>query len=164
MDTKFVIKTFFALLLFAAIFLAGFYVSAANQFIKAVGNPRIESETEARYRFMESNMPLPENATRIYYASRGFVDAEHYAAFSLSSTKECEEFIEEKLDVKLEDFKEISELPDDFVEYGPSTWEREYRDPVWDLKKADKYLLCTNGYLRAILYAPEKHRFYFRLR
>jgi len=165
MNTKLIGKWVGLLLLSVFFFCAGLFASAINQFGKSLHTPCIESETKARDSIHRvSNFELPDNATHLYYGRWGFVDALHYAAFSLSNAEACETFIKEQLDVKPEDFKEISELPDDFIEYGPDTWEQKYRDPAWDLKETDKYLLCTNGYVRAILYAPEKNRFYFRLR
>lgn len=161
MNTKLVAKWMGLVLLLTISFCAGYYISAVNLFWKSVNLPQIESETKARNCIHSKfNLELPDNATHLYYAGRGFVDPDYYAAFSLSSAEACETFIKKQLDVKLEDFKEITELPEDFLEHDPGTWEKEYQDPAWDLTKAGKYLLCERSYYRSLIYAPEKNRFY----
>ena len=82
-----------------------------------------------------------------------------YSEFSLPNPEECEQFIIKKLGLKFEDFEKISELPEFFTEFGPNTWPPEYYDPLWDLSKTDKSLLCTTD--RLIVYAPDKNRFYY---
>ncbi|MHC4905118.1 MAG: hypothetical protein ACYTEN_04760 [Planctomycetota bacterium] len=158
MNTKSAVKTIFALLLFTVIFLAGFYASAVYQLTKSLNTPHIESETNAR-NWIRASIPLPEDATRLYYAHRGFLDPNLYIAFSLSSSEECEQFIMKELGLKLEDFEEITELPDFFTEFGPDTWPSEYHDPLWDISDVDKLLLCSTTLL--IVYAPERNRFYY---
>jgi len=108
MNTKNMIKSVAFALLLTFFLCAGFYASSVIQFWKSVGLPCVESETQARNR-IRASFPLPENATRLYYAIRGFVDPDQYVAFSLPSTTECEQFIEKELTLKREDFKEPSE-------------------------------------------------------
>ena len=158
MNTKLVAKWIGLVLLLIVCFCAGLSASALHRFANSLNTPRIESETNARNRIM-ANIPLPEDATRLYYAHRGFVDADHYIAFSLPSPEACEDFITKELDLKLEDFKKTPELPEFFSEFGPNTWPSEYYDPLWDLSQTDNFLLCTTD--RLIVYVPQKNRFYY---
>jgi len=158
MNTKLIVKRVGLVLLLIFFFCAGYYTSALNEFWKSISLPHNESETKARSRICVS-LPLPENATRLYFAHRGFLDADIYMAFSLPSPEECEQFIEKILGLKLENFEEVSDLPDFFTEFSPDTWSQEYQDPLWDLSEQETCFLCTTD--RLIIYAPERNRFYY---
>ncbi|MBN2512070.1 MAG: hypothetical protein JXB18_03935 [Sedimentisphaerales bacterium] len=144
----------FVLLLILA-FLTGLY--KLKQFGASLTLPQIESETSARQK-ISSHFRLPENATNLYYARRGFVDADHYMAFSLPDRQACDHFINDAMNKELTDFVETSELPEEFKEHGPDTWPEPFRDTRWDLSPGSRHLLAFSSY--TIIYTPEKNRFY----
>ncbi|MBW8016476.1 MAG: hypothetical protein FVQ82_09835 [Planctomycetes bacterium] len=147
--------------LLVLVFLAGFFINIPMAFVRSA-YPRVYSNTRVRDE-MISRIEVPENAYHLYYAVRGFVDANYYAAFSLPSKEECEEFFKKLYGGDFQR-KELTELPEDMLEHGPDTWQDKYKDKNWSLK-GKRVVLIKGGmiYYRFMAYVPEENRIYIKV-
>ena len=167
--SKNVLKRIAIVVFIVVCFMAGFITQAVHGFMISLTTPNITSDTHIRFRMNNKGLSLPENAHHLYYASRFFVDAEHYAAFSLNSKEECENYLKELLSGYSSFRNSIKEevLPVRLQEEGPDVWESKlkdskYRDSNWQLKQGEKMEVYQGeGYMKAIIYVPKQKRLYF---
>ena len=156
-------------MLIVVCFMAGFISQAIHGAITSLIRPNIRSDTLIRSRINDRLPEIPEYAHHLYYASRFFVDAEHYAAFSLNSKEECETYLKEYLRGHSLYSNSIKEevLPVRLQEEGPDVWESKlkdskYRDSNWQLNQGEKMeVYNSQGNREAIIYVPKQKRIFF---
>ena len=153
-------KIFLLVLLVLCAFVAGLYCNFMKTVWKSVTFPRIYSDTEVRERIGHD---IPETAHHLYYSSRGFVDAAHYAAFSLNSKEEFEKFLKVNTFGSEVEIKECTELPKNIAKSGPDTWEGKYKDRNWSLAGKKFLLVKGTGSCEFMAYVPEENRVYIKL-
>ena len=154
-------KVVICLFIFIVGLFAGLFCNILIKVFEGMTLPRVFSDTQIRKEMIDRAVYVPENASHLYYAIRGFVDADHYAAFSLSGKKECEKFLKNVHDVDVS-AKESGELPEDFIRYCPDSWQDKYRDKNWSLK--GKNAIMIKSYYRFMAYVPEESRIYIKVR
>ena len=103
-------------------------------------------------------MDLPENAKDLYYASRGsFMGFEQYAAFSLESEQECENYLG-----GVDGLEKGGLGSSIFSGYlTPDKWGAKYQNEYWGLNDEDVFLFKNRtAAIDVVVYEPKGCRVY----
>jgi hypothetical protein len=96
--------------------------------------PVVFAETQISNAIKDSwSIKIPDDATNLYYALEGFLDWNYYIALTLTSQKQCEEFLEKQLKMPPDKFKKFEPSNQTFYPGYPSEWSEKYKSN-WDLE------------------------------